>query len=88
MNRRLIATVAALVIAATVLTGCGRGGWRDDPTPDPATGTGIGTETVQETPATDLDAIEEDLAAVDGAVEQSAGDAGAGDAASATNDEP
>lgn len=81
MSRRLAGALAGALIVATVLAGCGRGGLRDDETPsEPATG--------QETPATDLDSVAEDLAAVDEAIEQSTEDAGAGDAAAATDDEP
>lgn len=83
MTRRLVATLAALLIGATALTGCGRGGLRDDDTStDPATGT------VQESPTADLDSIADELATVDDALEQSDGDAGAGDGAAATDDEP
>lgn len=81
MNRRLAATLAGLLIVATLLTGCG--GLRDDDaSTDPATGT------VQETTSTDLDSIADDLATVDDALEQSDGDADAGDDAATTDDEP
>jgi hypothetical protein len=76
------------LIVATALTGCGRAGLRNDSSTDPGAETPTQTEAAQESPANDLDAIEEDLAAVDGALEQSAGDAAAADDASATNDEP
>lgn len=80
--RTAVATLAGVLIAATVLTGCGRAGLRDDAASDPPTGT------VQESPSGDLDSIADDLAEVDEALDQSAGDAGAGDDAAATDDEP
>jgi hypothetical protein len=81
MIRPVATAVAAALIAATLLTGCGRGAARDDVPAGPS-------GTTQETPAPGLDSIDDELAAVDDALAQSQEDAGAGDGAAATDDQP
>lgn len=82
MTRPVVTTVAAALLVALALTGCGRG--------ETATGGVTPTDpaSVQESSSSDLGSIDDELAAIDDVLAQSTEDGGAGDSAAATDDQP